>query len=141
MDTQSPAASHSPVSDPARAAPGLGDVAVLMLGRGALGGGGLAGLEAAFAREGLADRFASWVSPGPNLPVSADEIGRVLGPSLTAMAASGRADRARLAAGLAELLPGVVDRLTPDGHLPSGRLASLWALGRLLLAGRGRGAP
>ena len=75
MDTQSPVADHAPVPGAAPATAGLADVAVLLLREQAAGRGGLPGLEAAFAREGLADRFGSWVRPGPNLPVSVSVTG------------------------------------------------------------------
>ena len=141
MDTQSSATSPVPPAGPAPASPGVADLAVLLLrGDGAAGLGGLAGLESAFARAGLGERFASWVAVGPNAPVTPAELDRALGPSLEAMARAGRTDRPRLASSLAELLPRVIDGLTPAGRIPTGRLATLWGLGRLLLGGRRRGA-
>jgi uncharacterized protein YidB (DUF937 family) len=119
----------------------VADLAVLLLrGDGAAGFGGLPGLESAFDRAGLGATFASWVAVGPNLSVTPEEIDRALGPSLEAMAVAGRTERARLAASLAALLPQVIDRLTPGGRLPAGRLGTLWMLGRMLLGGRQRGA-
>jgi uncharacterized protein YidB (DUF937 family) len=107
---------------------------VLLLGRSGGGLGGFTGLEAAFARARLGDEFASWVGTGPNLPVSAADVCRALGPSVEALADATRSDSRRVAEGLAELLPRVVDGLTPDGRRPAGgRVASLWALARLLL--------
>jgi uncharacterized protein YidB (DUF937 family) len=140
MDTQSTVAASLPTGG--TGSPGLAGVALQLLGRDGAGHGGLEGLEAAFARDGLGERFASWVASGPNLPVSAAEVTRVLGPSLASMAAATRTEPGRLAAGLADVLPRVVDGLTPDGRLPGrGRLASLRALARLLLAARRRGRP
>ena len=79
---------------------------------------GLGALAAAFERAGLGEAFASWIGPGPNRPVSAVDLERVLGAeSFARLARTSGADPRRVAAGLAELLPRVIDRLTPDGVL------------------------
>ena len=133
MKTQSSSFAAPLASRPAT--PGLAAAALWLLEPAAGGLGGLRGLEAAFASQGLGERFASWVGTGANLPVSAAEIERALGPAVASMARASRKDPAALAAGLAEILPRVVDGLTPHGRLPAGgRLQSLWALARLLLA-------
>lgn len=41
--------------------------------------GGLGGLLSKFNQAGLGDQVASWVGTGQNLPVSADQLGQVLG--------------------------------------------------------------
>lgn len=101
---------------------GLAAIATALLG-GASGGafGGLAALAAAFERAGLHAAFQSWVAQGPNLPVTGAQLTQALGADwLAALGARSGQDPARLAAALAELLPRVVDQLTPDGHLPEG---------------------
>jgi uncharacterized protein YidB (DUF937 family) len=103
---------------------------------GLLGGnsGGIGGLVQAFQRQGLGDVVASWVSTGQNLPISAEQIGQVLGPQQLSQFAS-QAGLAPDAAGstLAALLPQLVDKLTPDGQLPAGnQLPGLDVLTRLL---------
>jgi uncharacterized protein YidB (DUF937 family) len=97
----------------ARAAVGLLDVAR----GGALAG--LGALRAAFEQAGLGAAFGSWVGTGPNRPITAAELVSALGPqALDRLASSVGADPARIAAGLAEVLPRVVDQLTPAGVLP-----------------------
>ena len=91
-----------------------------MLGKGGQGGqGGLAGLLQAFQSKGLGDIASSWISTGPNLPVSAAQIQDALGGERIGELA-GKAGLApdALSAKLAEILPGAVDSLTPDGNIP-----------------------
>ncbi|MBC7940171.1 MAG: DUF937 domain-containing protein [Chitinophagaceae bacterium] len=101
-------------------------------GGGELGGlGGLGGLVERFTRGGLGDVVGSWVGTGSNLPVSSEQIGQVLGPDVLGQLARqlglGQDD---VAGRLSQMLPQVVDRLTPHGELPEpgadlGDLASL----------------
>lgn len=128
METQSLAPTPATTAATAGAASFAGAASVLLGGTG----GGLQGLGAALARAGCADRFESWVGIGPNLPIGTAEVRRALEPSVQAIAASTGREPARVAAGLAELLPGLVDALTPGGRLPAGRLGTLWALLSLL---------
>lgn len=123
----------SPAASPV---PGLAGALVTLLGRrGDEGLGGFEGLEAAFEGAGLGAEFASWVAVGPNRPVGPTDVVRALGPSLTSMAFATRTDPDRLALALADLLPRVIDGLTPDGQRPTGgRVATLWALARGWLA-------
>jgi uncharacterized protein YidB (DUF937 family) len=60
------------------------------------------------------------VGPGENKQVSPDEMGAVLDPgAIDQLMKTTGIDRDELLAGLAQTLPGVVDRLTPNGHLPT----------------------
>ena len=81
--------------------------------------GGLSGLVQAFQKNGLGDIVNSWVSTGKNLPVSAEQIQQGLGGDLLKQLAS-QAGLSSEAAGsqLANLLPGLIDKLTPDGKMP-----------------------
>jgi uncharacterized protein YidB (DUF937 family) len=89
--------------------------------------GGLEGLVAAFRDKGLAGVVDSWVSTGGNLPVSADEITHVLGSDRLGSLARGLGlSQGDLSSRLTELLPQVVDRLTPQGQVPdAGALGDL----------------
>jgi uncharacterized protein YidB (DUF937 family) len=82
--------------------------------------GGLPGLLSKLQQGGLADQAASWVSTGPNQSVSADQIGGALGGdllgSLARQAGMGQGD---LAGSLAQMLPQLIDRMTPDGQVPA----------------------
>jgi uncharacterized protein YidB (DUF937 family) len=82
--------------------------------------GGLGGVLAQFKEKGLGDLAASWVSKGANLPISADQISSVLGEGkLAEMAAKLGVSPADISSKLAEHLPGMVDKLTPDGEVPA----------------------
>jgi uncharacterized protein YidB (DUF937 family) len=94
--------------------------------------GGLGGLLGKLSQGGLGQEVASWVSPGANLPVSADQLGAALGSDTL----DGLHNRLGLTGDqLAGLLPQVVDRLTPEGQVPSSEAVlnqGLAALGALL---------
>ena len=98
-----------------------------MLAGGSQGGGqggGLGALLQAFQGKGMEDLLSSWIGTGKNLPVSADQLKSGLGPDLLSQLAS-RAGVAPddAASGLSELLPGLIDQLTPGGKVPDfGRL-------------------
>ncbi len=81
--------------------------------------GGLAGLVQMFKDKGLAELVNSWVSTGQNLPISGDQIQQVLGGDQVGNLASGLGlSSENLSGVLADLLPKVVDGLTPEGRLP-----------------------
>lgn len=81
--------------------------------------GGLAGLISAFERNGLGDVVASWVGTGQNLPVSADQLQSVLGSEqIQAIAQQLGFNPQQLLGHLTELLPQMVDGLTPGGVVP-----------------------
>ncbi|WP_374246435.1 YidB family protein [Zoogloea sp.] len=105
---------------------GGGQAAILQLVMSLLqnGQGGLGGLGDLLGRlnqAGLGEQAASWVSTGQNLPVSAEQIGQIFGGSeLGDMAAQLGLPADQIAGQLANVLPQVVDRLTPDGQVPAG---------------------
>jgi uncharacterized protein YidB (DUF937 family) len=81
--------------------------------------GGLAGLVQMFANKGLSEVVSSWVSTGQNLPISAEQIRQVLGGDQISSLASGFGlSPDKLSGALADLLPKVVDGLTPEGKVP-----------------------
>jgi uncharacterized protein YidB (DUF937 family) len=83
--------------------------------------GGLAGLVQAFQNKGLGDIAASWVGTGQNLPVSAEQLQQVLGSgALGDLASRFGISPEQVSGHLSQLLPQVVDKLTPDGQLPGG---------------------
>lgn len=83
--------------------------------------GGLGGLVQSFQQGGLGDIVNSWVSTGRNLPVSAEQLQSVLGGGqLQDIAAKLGVSPEQASGSLAELLPQVVDRLTPNGQIPEG---------------------
>ncbi len=97
--------------------------------------GGLAGLAQAFQNNGLGDQMASWVGNGQNLPVSPDQIKSVLGDSQLGQIANRLGmNEQETAGGLADMLPQVIDKLTPNGQMPQGD--DLMAQGMALLKGK-----
>ena len=82
--------------------------------------GGLSGILDKFKQGGLGETAASWVGKGENMPVSSDQIASVLGSGAIAeMAAKFGINPETLSAQIAQHLPGVVDKLTPDGEVPA----------------------
>jgi len=82
--------------------------------------GGLAGVLEKFKDNGLAEQTASWIGKGDNSPVSAAQIVSVLGDGQIAQMAAKFGITPEVLIGLiAEHLPNVIDRLTPDGEVPA----------------------
>lgn len=89
--------------------------------------GGLSGVLDKVKAGGLAEQAASWVGKGENLPISAEQISSVLGNGAIAeMAAKFGITPEVLSSQIAENLPSVIDKLTPDGEVTanSGNLLS-----------------
>lgn len=79
--------------------------------------GGLEGLMAKFQQAGLGGLVASWIGKGDNQSASAQEIERALGEeNLQAVAADAGTDSHTAAEELSKVLPGLVDKLTPNGE-------------------------
>lgn len=96
-------------------------------------GGGLADLAARFQQGGLGDVMGSWVSTGQNMPVSPDQLGSVLGGDLLGqLSKSTGMNGSDLLGPLSQVLPQVVDQLTPNGQMPQGGLDVGAVLGQLL---------
>lgn len=93
---------------------------------GLLGGqGGLQNLISQFGAKGLGDVIGSWVSTGKNLPISPEQIKDVLGDDTVKNIASKLGiDSGALTSQLSNLLPDVVDKLTPNGKVPEGDILS-----------------
>jgi uncharacterized protein YidB (DUF937 family) len=97
--------------------------------------GGLSGLISAFEQNGLGNVVASWVGTGQNLPISAEQLQSVLGnEQVQAIAQKLGFSTQDVSAHLANLLPQVVDKLTPGGTVPEGN-----AVGGLMGALKGLG--
>lgn len=116
--------------------PQLMQIASQLLGNDG-GVGGLEGLVTKFQQAGMGDVIASWIGTGSNLPVSAEQMSQVLGgDTLSGLAQQLGMNSGDFAGQLANMLPGVVDSLTPGGELPAGGLGNagdlLGSLGALL---------
>jgi uncharacterized protein YidB (DUF937 family) len=91
---------------------------------GGLGGGGLgAGLKDLldrFRQTGYEDKAQSWVSTGPNRPVAPQQLEEVLGPErIEWLMQQTGLPKDQLLTGLSSELPEAVDKLTPDGKVPT----------------------
>jgi uncharacterized protein YidB (DUF937 family) len=90
---------------------------------GILGGllaqsGGLQGLASKFSQKGEGNAFSSWVGMGENQPISGTQIQNVLGSDqVSALAAKMGVDPTQASHFLAEYLPKIVDKLTPNGKV------------------------
>jgi uncharacterized protein YidB (DUF937 family) len=81
--------------------------------------GGLAGLVEAFKSKGLGDVVSSWIGIGENKPISPDQIKQALGSDkIQQIAAKVGISKDAASQHLSELLPQIIDKLTPDGTLP-----------------------
>ena len=87
--------------------------------------GGLGGLAAKFQQAGLGDAMNSWVGTGENHPVDADQVTSALGADTISDLASKLGMSHGDAAGqLSQILPGLIDKLTPSGQAPAGGLGN-----------------
>ena len=82
---------------------------------------GLGGLFQKFQQNGLGGVMNSWVGTGPNQPISPSQVHQGLGPDIIDQLSqqTGRS-REDIVAELSKVLPGAVDKLTPQGQLPGG---------------------
>lgn len=84
------------------------------------GHGGLSGLVGKFQQAGLGEAVQSWIGNGANQPVSAEQITSALGSGTVAdMAGKLGLDSGEVAGQLSQLLPLVVNQLTPEGQAPA----------------------
>ncbi len=105
---------------------GLGSI----LGGGLTGGalaGGLGDLLGRFGQAGHGEAANSWVQHGPNAAVSPDQLNDVLDPTeVDELSRHTGLSRGDLLSQLSSVLPQVVDKLTPQGRLPTEDEHSDW---------------
>jgi uncharacterized protein YidB (DUF937 family) len=81
--------------------------------------GGLQGMVQSFQDKGLGGLVSSWISNGPNPPITSDQVHQVLGSDqVKALAAKAGISPDAAGAAIAQILPGLVDKLTPNGAVP-----------------------
>lgn len=105
-------------------------------GQGKISSGMLAGLPSLaglgelveqFTKSGQGDTVNSWVGSGENKPVSSDQLQNVLGPDVVnKLQQQTGLPVDELLNGLSQVLPQVVDKLTPQGRMPTEQEASRW---------------
>jgi uncharacterized protein YidB (DUF937 family) len=82
--------------------------------------GGISGLAQKFQEQGLTPIIQSWISTGENQPIAPEQVDKAIGPDLISeLAAKAGVSPEELRQKLAEILPAAVDKLTPEGKLPS----------------------
>jgi uncharacterized protein YidB (DUF937 family) len=82
--------------------------------------GGLGNILKQLQTSGQGRVAQSWVGTGPNQEIAPDELANALGgDTLDALGRQTGLSRAELADGLSQYLPELVDKLTPNGRLPS----------------------
>lgn len=80
--------------------------------------GGLSGILDQFKAAGFSEQVASWVGLGDNLPISAEQITRALGDDqLAKIATKLNIEPAVLSNKIAQHLPSIVDKMTPNGEV------------------------
>jgi len=85
--------------------------------------GGLDGVLNKLSQAGFGDQVQSWIGTGANLPISPDALQQALGPGrLEDMARQAGLPVDQLKAELSQHLPGIIDKLSPNGHLPDNPL-------------------
>jgi uncharacterized protein YidB (DUF937 family) len=82
--------------------------------------GGLGGLIDKLTKGGLGQAANSWVSSGPNQPVTPGQLGSALGQqTISDIAQRAGVSEQDLLNMLAQALPQIVDGLTPNGRVPT----------------------
>jgi uncharacterized protein YidB (DUF937 family) len=99
-----------------------GDSGGFLSGGGLLGG--LGGLISKLEGAGAGAQANSWVGPGPNQPIAPASLGTALGPDVIAqLSARTGLNQQQILDGLAQVLPQLVNNLTPNGRLPTAQEA------------------
>jgi len=81
--------------------------------------GGLQGLIQRFQNAGLGHLMSGWISSGPNPPISPNQLQSALGDEhIKEFAQQHNMTEQQATNTLSQLLPHVVDNLTPQGNVP-----------------------
>ena len=82
--------------------------------------GGLPRIISKFEHGGMADHVGSWVGTGANMPISGAQLQEILGSgSIGEIAQRLGLSHADASSGLAQVLPNLIDKLTPTGQIPA----------------------
>jgi uncharacterized protein YidB (DUF937 family) len=82
--------------------------------------GGLGGLVRQFQQNGFGDAINSWINTGPNKTVAPSQVSDALSPEIVDMLSQRTGlPRDQVVSILSQVLPQVVDQLTPEGRLPT----------------------
>jgi uncharacterized protein YidB (DUF937 family) len=82
--------------------------------------GGVQGIVNQLQQQGLGPTVQSWINDGPNQPMSPNQVHQAFGAdAINAIAARLGMNPQELAQKLSHALPQVIDKLTPNGTVPS----------------------
>jgi uncharacterized protein YidB (DUF937 family) len=82
--------------------------------------GGLPGLISKFENGGMAAHVGSWVGTGANMPITGAQLQEILGSgSIGEIAQKLGLSHGDASSGLAQVLPQLIDKLTPGGQVPA----------------------
>lgn len=125
----------------------IGNVLSSVMGNNQNQNGGLAGglgnLLSAMTQNGMGNQAASWQGTGENLPIDSNQLTQILGSLgggsgseiLEKIAGSAGLNPNEAAGHLSELLPNLVDKLTPNGQLPNQSNLDLGSIMQSVLGG------
>lgn len=83
------------------------------------------GIVATLREKGLKDTVSSWVGTGENHPINPDKIKEALGVNkIEELAAQAKMTASEVPQALSNLLPQIIDKLTPDGKEPENGIAA-----------------
>lgn len=82
--------------------------------------GGLGGLLEGFRKSGQTQTVDSWIGRGPNQPIEPADLGKAAGQqTISDIARKLGVNEQDLLDQLSRALPGMVDKMTPQGRLPT----------------------
>lgn len=91
--------------------------------------GGLNGLVERFNEAGLGNVIQSWIGNGENVPITGRQLQQVLDDGhLRQISEETGLSEPVAADQLSDMLPDLVDKLTPAGHIPPGGLGNMSSL-------------
>jgi uncharacterized protein YidB (DUF937 family) len=79
--------------------------------------GGAGGLLQQLQQAGLGEQVQSWLSNGPNMPVSPDQIHDALGGQIGQLAQQFGVPPDVISQAMSQFLPGLIDRMSQNGRL------------------------
>jgi uncharacterized protein YidB (DUF937 family) len=98
--------------------------------------GGIDGLVKKLQQSGMGDIAESWIGTGENRNINPDQLTNALGKDqVDAVARQADIPESQGASVLSQILPAVIDKLTPDGKPPESSSLATW--GKVLLGGAG----
>jgi uncharacterized protein YidB (DUF937 family) len=84
------------------------------------GASGLQGIVSQLTSAGLGQQVQSWISTGENKPVSGQQIQQAMDPAaLKQMAQQTGMSPEQISNNVAQVLPSLIDQVTPSGKVPS----------------------